>query len=314
MAAKKYQKVLVTGGAGFIGSHLCERLLTAKIKPLVIDNLSVGKLENIPSGCEFIKGDIQDFSLIKKLVKRVEAVFHLAANVTIRGSVDKFYEDAQTNIMGTLNLLRACQQNGSRVGKFIYASSMGVYADSKEAKPIKEDHPTQPISPYGVAKLASERYVLLACKQMGIKSVILRYFNTYGPRQTFTPYVGVITIFINKLLVNQPLSVFGDGEHRRDYVYVKDIAEATYQVFCHNIDGEIFNVGTGRATSVNQIAKLLLGKISPIGKTEYLPPHPGELRNSIADSRKLEKFTGFKPKSRLEEKIDEVIKYIKQMG
>lgn len=306
-----HPKVLVTGGAGFIGSHLCERLLKAKIKPLVLDNLSVGKLENIPRGCEFIKGDIGNFSLIKKVVSEVEAVFHLAANVTVRGSVEKFYEDAQTNIMGTLNLLRACQKNRG-VKSFIYSSSMAVYADSKKPWPINEDYQTRPISPYGVAKLASERYVLLACQQMGIKPVILRYFNTYGPRQTVSPYVGVITIFINKLLANQPLTIFGDGEQRRDFVYVKDIAEANYQVFKHKVNGEVFNVGTGVATSVNQIAKLLRGKINPAGKIEYLPPHPGELRNSVADSSKLEKFTGFRPKVKLEEKIEETINFIRR--
>lgn len=307
----KQRRILVTGGAGFIGSHLCERLLLAGLKPVVIDNLSVGKIENIPKGCEFIKGDIQNFRLIKRLIKDTEAIFHLAANVTIRGSVTNFYNDAKINIMGTLNLLRACQSTPS-VKKFIFSSSMAVYADSRTPKPVSENYKTQPISPYGIAKLACERYVLVACGQMGIKRIILRYFNTYGPKQTFTPYVGVINIFINRLLDNQPLTVYGDGEQRRDFVHVKDVAEATYKAFETDIDGQILNVGTGVSTSVNQIAAILAKKINPSAKIKNHPPHLGELRNSIANVSKLKKLTGFKPKTRFEEKIDGVIDYIRK--
>lgn len=304
-------KVLVTGGAGFIGSHLCRRLLKGKLKPVVLDNLSVGKKENVPQGCGFIKGDIQNFSLAKKIIKEIDAVYHLAANVTIRGSVDKFYEDAQTNIMGTLNLLKACKAS-KRVKKFIFSSSMAVYADSPKPVPLDEDYKKEPISPYGIAKLASERYILVACEQMGIESTVLRFFNTYGPGQTYTPYVGVITIFVNKLLAGQPPIIFGDGEQKRDFVYVGDIVEATYKVLQSKTNGQTLNVGTGKATSVNQIASLLIKKINPSIKPQYQSAHPGELRYSIADSTKLEKAIKFKPSTRLEEKIDEVIDYIKR--
>ncbi len=309
-AKMKFKNVLVTGGAGFIGSHLCQRLLKADIKPVIIDNLSVGKKENVPKGSVFVKGDIQNFSLVKKLIGKVDAVYHLAANVTIRGSVDKFYEDAQTNIMGTLNLLRACK-GSKKVKKFIFSSSMAVYADSVHPNPINEDYKLKPISPYGVAKLASERYIFLACQQMGIESTILRYFNTYGIGQTYTPYVGLITIFINKLLNHQSPIIFGDGEQRRDFVHVSDIVEATYRVLKAKTDGQIFNVGTERGTSVNQIASLLIKKINPSIKFQYQPSHPGELRHSIANSIKLKKAIDFKPSIRLEEKIDKIIDYIK---
>ena len=304
-------KVLVTGGAGFIGSHLCRRLLKAGIKPVVFDNLSVGKEENVPRGCWFIKGDIQNFSSAQKIIKNVDAIFHLAANVTIRGSVDKFYEDAQTNIIGTLNLLRACKVS-KKVKKFVFSSSMAVYTDSPKPVPLDEDYKKEPISPYGIAKLASERYILVACKQMGIESTVLRFFNTYGPGQTYTPYVGVITIFVNKLLAGQSPVIFGDGEQKRDFVYVGDIAEATYRVLQSKTNGQILNVGTGKATSVNQIASLLIKKINPPIKPQYQPVHPGELRYSISNSTKLEKAIKFKPSTRLEEKINEVIEYIKK--
>jgi len=303
-------KVLVTGGAGFIGSHLCQKLIKKGIQTVVLDNLSVGKKENISPDSEFVKGDIQDLDLVKKVVGGVEAVYHLAANVTIRGSVDKFYEDAQTNIMGTLNLLRACK--GSPVKKFIFSSSMAVYADSPDPTPISENWAKEPISPYGIAKLASERYVLVAGKQMGISPTVLRFFNIYGPNQTYTPYVGVITIFINRLLANQSLSIFGDGEQKRDFVYVGDIAEAASRVLESEAAGQIMNVGTGKPTSVNQIANLLIKKIRPEVKPDYQEAHPGELRYSIADPSLLEKITSFKPQTRLEDKIDEVIEEIKK--
>ncbi|MFH1459868.1 MAG: NAD-dependent epimerase/dehydratase family protein [Candidatus Omnitrophota bacterium] len=307
----KFKEVLITGGAGFIGSHLCHRLLKAKIIPVVLDNLSVGKKENVPSGCKFIKGDIQDFKLAQQVIKNVDAVFHLAANVTIRGSVDKFHEDAYTNIMGTLNLLRACRVS-KRVKKFIFASSMAVYADCTRPKSINEDYKKEPISPYGIAKLAGEKYVLVACAQIGIESTVLRYFNTYGPGQTFTPYVGVITIFINRLLDNKSPVIFGDGKQRRDFVYVGDIVEATYRVLNKKTDRKIFNVGTGIDTSVNQIAKILINKINPKLKPSYTKAVAGELRNSIVDNQRLEKAIKFKPQQKLEKKIDEVIDYIKK--
>lgn len=307
---RKFEKVLVTGGAGFIGSHLCRRLLRGRVRPIVLDNLSVGKKGNVPRGCQFVKGDIQNFSLAQKLINQVDAVYHLAANVTIRGSVDNFYEDAQTNVMGTLNLLRACRES-RKVKKFIFSSSMAVYADSPKPKPVGENYKIEPISPYGIAKLASERYILLACKQMRIESTILRFFNTYGPGQTYTPYVGVITIFINLLLDNKSPTIFGDGEQRRDFVYVGDIVEAAYRVLKAKTDGQILNVSTGRATSVNEIASMLVKRINPSIKPQHQPVHPGELRYSIGDSNKLERATKFRPSIKLKEKIDEVISYVK---
>lgn len=304
-------KVLITGGAGFIGSHLCKRLLAAKIKPVVLDNLSVGKKENIPKGCQFTYGDIQDFPLVKKILKEVDAIYHLAANVTIRGSVEKFYEDAQTNIMGTLNLLRVCKFT-KRIKKFVFTSSMAVYADSPTATPVSEEYFTQPISPYGVSKLASERFIQIACSQMGIENTILRLFNTYGPGQTFTPYVGVITIFINKLLDGKPPLIFGDGKQCRDFIYVEDVTECALRVLKEATDGKIFNVGTGIATSVNKIASLLIKKINPAIKPIYQDAQPGELKNSIADNSSLYKAIKFKPRIRLEKKVEEVIEYIKK--
>ncbi|MBC7261312.1 MAG: NAD-dependent epimerase/dehydratase family protein [Chloroflexi bacterium] len=306
-----YKRALVTGGAGFIGSHLVERLLQEGLQVVVLDNLSVGKRENVPRDAEFVLGDVRDLAMVSKALSGVDAVFHLAARVSIRASVAGFYEDAETNLMGTLNALRACASAG--IKKFIYASSMAVYADSAEPVPLPETYPTVPISPYGVAKLASERYTMLVAAQSGFQAVALRYFNTYGPRQTFTPYVGVITIFVQRLLRGEPPMIFGDGEQCRDFVYVGDVVEATYRALVSPVDGEVFNVGSGVGTSVNQIAALLCARLGHGIEPQHVPAHPGELRNSVADISKAQRLLGYEPRARLADKIDEIIAWNREV-
>lgn len=300
-----YRRVLVTGGAGFIGSHLVERLLQEGLQVVVLDNLSVGKRENVPKGAEFVLGDVRDPVAVVTAMSGVDAVFHLAARVSIRASVASFYEDAEINLMGTLNVLRACVSTG--IKKFVYASSMAVYADADKPTPLPETYPTAPISPYGIAKLASERYAMLVAAHSGFQAVALRYFNTYGPRQNFTPYVGVVTIFIQRLLRGEPPVIFGDGGQCRDFVYVGDVVEATFRALVKPVHGEICNVGSGVGTSVNQIAALLCERLAPDLKPQHVPAHPGELRNSVADIRKAQSLLGYEPRGRLTEKIDEVI-------
>jgi len=193
----KYKKALVTGGAGFIGSHIAEKLLELGIEVTIIDDLSMGKLENVPKKSQFIKGDITNFNLLKNVIHdNVDIIFHEAAKVSIRNSIHKFYDDAQINLLGTLNILRAC--NNSKVKKIIYASSMAIYDDSKFPTPLNENYRKNPLSPYGVSKLASELYGFIIAKRLRIDFISLRYFNTFGLRQTYTPYVGVITILENK--------------------------------------------------------------------------------------------------------------------
>jgi len=307
----EYRRALVTGGAGFIGSHLVERLLSEDMRVVVLDDLSVGKRENVSADAEFVKGDVRDPGTVLTAVSGVDVVFHLAAHVSIRASVAGFYKDAETNLMGTLNVLRACATG--KVKKFVYASSMAVYADSPEANPMPESYCTEPISPYGVSKLASERYAMLVARQAGFQAVALRYFNTYGPRQTFTPYVGVITIFVQRLLRGEAPVIYGDGEQCRDFVYVGDIADATLQAMVRDVDGEVINVGSGTGTSVNQIAALLCGRLCPDIVPCYEREHAGELRNSIADIAKARHLLGYKPRGRLDEKMDEIIAWNREM-
>lgn len=306
----KFKHALVTGGAGFIGSHITERLLAEGLSVTVVDNLTVGSRQNVPQNAHFVEGDIRNSSLIKKLVKTTDIVFHQAAKVSIRASVEQCYQDADNNLMGTLNLLRAC--SGSNIKKIIFASSMAVYADSPNPAPVKEDYLLEPLSPYGIAKLASEKYCLLLCKEYGIDCTILRYFNTFGPRQTFTPYVGVITIFINRLLRGEPPKIFGDGKQMRDFVYVGDIANANILAMHCEPTGEILNIGTGKATTVSEIAELLRTSINPAIPVQYEEEQPGELRISFADISRAREKIGYAPQWGLQDKIGEVINYIKK--
>ena len=301
----EFKKALVTGGAGFIGSHLSYALLNRGLEITIVDNLSTGKRENVPAGARFIQGDILDFNLIKELIQGVDIVFHEAARVSVRSSMKDFYQDAQNNIMGTLNLLHACIK--SKVKKFIYASSMAVYADSLEPMPIKETYSTEPLSPYGIAKLASEKYCLTITKELGIECVVLRYFNTYGIGQTFTPYVGVITIFIRQLRAGESPTIFGTGEQRRDFVHVADVVDATVKAMDYSGPRKIFNVGTGIGISVKELSSLLCSKINPSIQSSYTAEHPGEIKNSIADISKAKKLMHYTPKGKLEQLIGEII-------
>lgn len=301
----RYSRVLVTGGAGFIGSHLVERLVHDGIETIVLDDLSVGRRENVPPGVTLIQGDVRDRHVVDEAISGVQGVVHLAARVSIRASIAGFYDDAETNLMGTLNVLQACASHN--VNKLVYASSMAVYADSPRPTPIPESYDTAPLSPYGVAKLAGEKYVRLVSTQAGFKAVSLRYFNTYGPRQTFTPYVGVITIFVQRLLRGEVPVIFGDGQQCRDFVYVGDVADATYQALLAEVTGEVINVGSGEGTTVNRIASLLCSRLSPGTQPVHVEEHVGEVRNSIADIRKAQRLLNYEPKTWLEDKLDEII-------
>ena len=304
-------KVLVTGGAGFIGSHLCEGLLREGYRVRVLDDLSFGKLENLPSQCEFIHGSVLDPDAVQKAMDGVSHVMHNAARVTIRGSVEKFYEDAETNLMGTLQVLKVAGQQ--RVQRFIYASSMAVYSDSEEPVGISETYTQIPASPYGIAKLAAERYVLLTGSDLGMQPIVLRYFNTFGTRQTYTPYVGVITIFITRLLKKQDITVFGDGEQRRDFVHVSDIVQANLlSLKSEKGVGEVFNVGSGRGTSVNELANLLTSQLYQEARIKHEQARTEELRFSIANISKAKSLLGYAPQTDFTAQIPDVVEYIKR--
>ncbi len=301
-----HSTVLVTGGAGFIGSHVVDALVERGTEVIVVDNLSAGSRDHVHRGARFIKADVRDTETMKDALRfGVEAVIHLAARVSVRSSVEGFLDDAGTNVLGTLSLLEAVR--GSRVRKFVYASSMALYADSPDRRPVSEDYEKRPLSPYGLAKLTCERYLDLVSENLGIRTRCLRYFNVYGPRQGLTPYVGVITIFINELLAGRPPVIFGDGEQTRDFVSVRDVVRGTLAALDRDIDSDVFNIGSGTGRTVNQIAALLVEKINPSIVPTTAPARAEEMLFSVADITKARARLGYEPQGILEDDIDEII-------
>ncbi len=299
----QFGHALVTGGAGFIGSHLTRTLLGADRKVTVLDNLSVGRREAVPEGARFIHGDIRDERAVIEALADVDCVFHLAAQVTIRGSFDRFYEDLDSNVMGTARLLRAIDP--AAVKWFTLASSMAVYADASSPAPIPESHATIPISPYGIGKLAAEGVARQILEARSVPFSAVRYFNTFGPGQTYTPYVGVITIFVTRLVGGQAITVFGDGEQQRDFVHVDDISAGTMATV-GRAPGT-YNLGTGRGTSLNQLADLLIRRLAPGQHPGHAPAHAGELRYSVADISAARTALGYQPTRSLQADLDEVV-------
>ena len=301
---------LVTGGAGFIGSRLARALADRGMAVTALDNLSVGRREQVDPRVRLVVGDVRDTGAVSDALTNVDCVFHLAAQVTIRGSFERFYEDLDTNVMGTANLLRCL--DAASVRWFVLASSMGVYADASTPEPIGEQHPTQPISPYGVGKLAAEQVASQILAMQRVPLTIVRYFNTFGPGQAYTPYVGVLTIFISRLLAGQPPVVFGDGEQQRDFVHVDDIVAGTLAAPGRRTG--IYNLGTGRGVSLNRLAQLAVERLRPDLAPVHEPSRPGELRYSVADISAARAALGFEPRRTLETSIDEVIADVRQRG
>ena len=294
---------LVTGGAGFIGSHLARALLAQGRQVTVLDNLSVGRREVVPDGARFVHGDLRDEAAVADALRDVDCVFHLAAQVTIRGSFDRFYEDLDTNVMGTARLLRALDP--AQVRWFTLASSMAVYADAPSPTPIDESHPTQPLSPYGVGKLAAEGVARQILESRGIPFSAVRYFNTFGPGQSYTPYVGVITIFVTRLLRGEGITIFGDGAQQRDFVHVDDIVAGTAAT--PGRQPGTFNLGTGRGTSLTQLAAMLINRLSPGLQPGHAPAQAGELRYSVADISAARQALAYEPTRTLQHDLDQVI-------
>jgi len=303
-----WSHALVTGGAGFIGSHLTRALLAEGRRVTVLDNLSVGRREVVPEGARFVHGDVRDDAAIAEALAGVDCVFHLAAQVTIRGSFDRFSEDLDTNVMGTARLLRAVDR--AHVKWFTLASSMAVYSDAGSPAPIDESHPKRPLSPYGVGKLAAEDVSHQILEARGIPFTATRFFNTYGPGQTYTPYVGVLTIFITRLLRGESITIFGDGEQQRDFIHVQDIVAGTMAT--PGREPGRYNLGTGKGTTLNQLAAMVLAKLAPGQKARHADAHAGELRFSVADIGAARRALGFSPTRSLQQDLDDVIAWVRE--
>jgi UDP-glucose 4-epimerase len=228
--------------------------------------------------------------------------------VTIRGSFDRFYDDLDTNVMGTACVLREAAAH--QVKWFTLASSMAVYADAPTPEPIDERHATQPISPYGAGKLAAESVSRQVLAAHGIPFTAVRYFNTFGPGQTYTPYVGVLTIFVTRLLRGEPITIFGDGEQQRDFVHVDDIVAGT--IGATGGAAGTFNLGTGSGTSLNQLAQIVLSRLAPGQRAQHGPAQAGELRFSVANIDAARRAFGFNPTRSVRDNLDDVIESIQR--
>jgi len=297
-------RVLVTGGAGFIGSHVVDALITRGDTVTVLDDLSSGKLENLKGhegnpAFRFIRGDIRNAKAVGKALVDADAVIHEAAIVSVPLSVKNPELTHSVNVEGTLNLLRASSDRG--VKRFVFASSCAVYGKQKKF-PISEDAPPKPLSPYAASKLAAEQNCLAFRDREGLEAVCLRYFNVYGSRQAAGEYAGVMVKFLERLRADQPPTIYGDGDQTRDFVHIQDVAEATLLALKHDdVAGEVINIGTGRGASINELCEIFLktaGKISI--KPVHEAPHAGDIRHSRADISKARKLLGFEPKVPLE--------------
>ena len=310
---KRFSRVLVTGGAGFIGSHLVDRLLAEGFEVTVLDDFSAGRIENISCHKDMrefrlVRGDVRDVGLVEKVVEDVDAVFHEAALVDVALSVENPVLFNEVNVVGTLNLLKACLD--SDVKRFVFASSAAVYGDSKPAMK-REDMLPEPISPYGVSKLAAENYVQVFNELYSLETVCLRYFNVYGPRQGFTSsYNGVITAFMSRLLKGQPPVIHGDGKQTRDFVHVDDVVSASMLALeSKNVVGEVFNIASGTTTKVCELANMLQRITNTKGlKPVFTQNKAGDIRHISGDISKAQELLGFYPKIRLEDGLSKLVK------
>ena len=291
-------RALVTGGAGFIGSHVADSLLARGDEVTILDDLSNGKLENVPDAAQLMEGDIRDPAAAFGKAKP-EVVFHLAAQVDVRVSVARPDLDADVNILGTVRVLEAAREHGAQL---IFSSTGGArYGECEQ--PAPEDKVPEPLAPYGASKLAGEEYLAMYNRLYGTRHVSLRYGNVYGPRQDPHGEAGVVAIFFNKLRASDTPLVFGDGKQTRDYVYVSDVVRAT--LAAQTVDGGVYNVGTGRETSVVELLDLCRRVAGKDVEPEFAPPRPGELQRSVLDPGRAVDELGWRPERSLEEGLRE---------
>ncbi|MBI2871815.1 MAG: NAD-dependent epimerase/dehydratase family protein [Chloroflexi bacterium] len=307
------KRILVTGGAGFIGSHLVGRLLELGHQVAVVDDLSTGKREYVDPRAAFYHLDITQAAALGEVVARVrpEVVEHHAAQTSVVRSVADPGEDARTNILGSLSVLEACRRHG--VEHVIFASTGGALYGNPERVPCGEEHPVRPLSPYGAAKAAVETYLAMYQQVYGLSWTALRYANVYGPRQDPFGEAGVVSIFTQKMLTEQAPTIFGTGEQQRDFVYVGDVVEANVLALERGVGG-VYNIGTGVATSVNRIAGLLRQTTEYRGEIAYGPARPGEVDCIALESCRARDTLGWAPAVTLEEGLARTVAFFRQRG
>jgi UDP-glucose 4-epimerase len=304
-------KILVTGGAGFIGSNLVKRLSLDGHEVTVLDNLLSGYRCNIDPfpGVRFVEGDVREEAAVADAIKGAEVVFHLAASVGNKRSIDHPITDAEINVIGTLRVLEAARRNGVR--KIVTSSSAGIFGELKTL-PIREDHAVEPDSPYGCTKLCKEKECLAYAKLYDIEAVCLRYFNVYGPNQRFDAYGNVIPIFAFKMLRGEVLTIFGDGEQTRDFVNVHDVVQANIKA-AHAVGvSGAFNLGSAERITINALVDFLREASGIEPKVVHGPPRPGDVRHSLADISAARRAFGFEPAVSLQEGLKEYMDWAKE--
>lgn len=303
-------RILITGGAGFIGSHIAEHFSNnAQVR--VLDNLRSGYRKNVESfGVEFIEGSVTDVQAVRKAVREVDYVFHLAAMISVPESMQKPQECVEINTQGTLNVLQESASAG--VKKFILSSSAAIYGDNPVVPKLETMLP-EPKSPYAVTKLDGEYYCKMFSDEGWLKTACLRYFNVFGPRQDpKSQYAAAIPIFIYKALKNEAITVFGDGQQSRDFIYVKDVVAANVYLAQHPEYCGVYNAAYGNSITIEELAREIIGATGSGSKIEYAPVRAGDVKHSKADISKLSK-TGFVPGGNFAEGLEETIKYFRDI-
>ncbi|MEQ8765767.1 MAG: SDR family oxidoreductase [Planctomycetota bacterium] len=309
-------RFLVTGGAGFVGSHLVEALVARGESVRVVDDFSSGKRENLPqssSSLEIVEADIRDLDAVRAVVDGCEVIFHEAGRPSVSRSIQDPLTSHEVNATGTLNLLVAGQDAGVR--RLVYAGSSSAYGGS-ELLPKSEAHRESPLSPYAVSKLAGEHYCRVAAHLGQIETVILRYFNIFGPRQdASSPYSGVISLFATSLLRGEAPKILGDGDQTRDFTYIENVVSANLAAAERPVEpGVIINVGCGERTSINELCRVLQEIIGQEVEAEYGPARAGDPRDSLADITRLLNVLGVEPKIQLEEGLRRTVAWYKEQA
>jgi len=310
-------RVLVTGGAGFIGSHVAEAYLAAGWDVTVLDDLSRGHEENIPQCAKLVRADIRSAEARRTLAEgRFDVLNHHAAQIDVRVSVDQPALDADINLVGFVNLLEGASKGG--VKRVVFASSGGVVYGETMVFPTPENDGKRPVSPYGVSKLAGEHYLRALGLLGGFEGVAMRYSNVFGPRQDPKSEAGVVSIFVSRVLAGRPVTVFGDGTQTRDYVFVRDVARANVLAGTapvergEGIDDTAFNIATGRERTVLDVANAVMQAIGRPVPIEFAPPRPGELLRSVLDPSKAQRRLGWRPEHRFEDGLTELVAWFRQ--
>jgi len=304
-------RALVTGGGGFIGSNLVRVLVERGDEVRVLDNFSTGSQENLAGlDVEIVEGELRSYERVHNAVRGVEVVFHLGALGSVPRSVQDPLTSSAVNVEGTLNVLLAARDEGVR--RVVFSSSSSVYG-SKRDLPVTEGLPSDPISPYGVAKLAAERYCVSFSRVYdSLETVVLRYFNVFGPRQSpFSQYAAMVPLFITAIAAGEPVTIFGDGEQSRDFTYVANVIDATVRAAdAEDANGRIFNVAAGAPASVNAVADSIGRILGKPAERTFAPPRPGDIRDSWADVSAAKETLGYEPSVDLEEGLRRTIEHL----